>query len=275
MDGLPHVIMFSLAEMDAAAPARGGIRRSLAGDGFDLILARFEFNVGKEPSVWSVRRLVRHHLGYTYKKLSKIPPGQLSAASMQRRKDVIAILDVYPPDKVFWEDESGFGHQTSTGSKYGYARQGQRAVQIHKAGFRKNTTLIAVMGLCGVVAIELHVGGTKADRFLAFWRAAVPKLPKGALVVLDNASIHHKHEDDMREILEKGCGGQLLFLPPYSPDLSPIEPLFGWLKKSLMSESSDRLKNHLCDLIEQRLRSVPLSHIANWWNKKCGHPLPK
>lgn len=292
----------SLALMETVAPSRGGMRPGGAGqldvlefycndeirmfvgecmlelpdviidELRELLVARFDFT-GAAPSSRSVYNLVKRHMGYHFKKLSKIPPGQLSEASIERRQRVCKMIELWPPLLVFFLDESGFGHQSKTSRLYGWAKGGARARNLHKAGFRTNTTLIAVLGLRGVVALETHTGGTKADRFLTFFEQMARLLPQGSLLVLDNASIHHTHEREMRDILaRRDC--VLLFLPPYSPDLSPIEPMFGWLKKEVMREGEDRLKKELPTVIVEVLSRLPLDNIRAWWSRKCGHPLP-
>jgi transposase len=143
---------------------------------------------------------------------------------------VWALLDVLHPSSVYFLDESSFGHQTMLGRQYGWARGGERAREVLQKGFNKNTTLIAVLGLAGVPVVEFHHGGTKADRFLAFWLEMVPRLPPGAVVVLDNARIHHTHHVRMSSALMER-GGRLVFLPPYSPDMSPIELMYGHIKR--------------------------------------------
>ena len=70
-----------------------------------------------------------------------------------------------------------------------------------------------------------------------FWfeKQLLPALPPGAVIVMDNASFHRKAQ--LIPVAEK-CGFRLIFLPPYSPDLNPIENFWAWLKRYLRSTLS-------------------------------------
>lgn len=124
-------------------------------------------------------------------------------------------------------DESGF--ERTTQRDYGYASRGRRVHGFRSGNRRPRTSLIA--GLVGkkLMAPFLFEGTCDTDTFnLWLEQMLVPKLDPGAVVVLDNATFHKS--TITKEIIENAkCN--LLFLPPYSPDLMPIEKAFGTLKR--------------------------------------------
>lgn len=63
-----------------------------------------------------------------------------------------------------------------------------------------------------------------------FRNILLPELPKGTAIVMDNASFHRKKQ---LSSIAKECGFCLIFLPPYSPELNPIEKFWSWLKRHL------------------------------------------
>ena len=75
-------------------------------------------------------------------------------------------------------------------------------------------------------------GGTMTSAFFEWWmeNELLNKLSKGSTIVMDNASFHRK--EALREIIERK-GLRLIFLPPYSPELNPIEKYWAALKRKL------------------------------------------
>jgi hypothetical protein len=123
------------------------------------------------------------------------------------------------------------GANTSLSPLYAWARTGERARGKAPRNWGANVTLLASMGLWGMgpcVAVE---GTTTREVFEAYLeRALAPALVPGQVVVMDNLSSHKGGR--VREIVE-GRGCEVLYLPPYSPDLNPIERAFSKLKASL------------------------------------------
>jgi transposase len=87
----------------------------------------------------------------------------------------------------------------------------------------KNLTLLSSMSICGMGPSLAVEGSTTREVFEAYLEEVlVPTLPPGGIVVMDNLSAHKGGR--VREIVE-GRGCELMYLPPYSPDLNPIEEL--------------------------------------------------
>ena len=113
------------------------------------------------------------------------------------------------------------GAHTSLAPLYAWAPRGRRAYSKAPRNRGKSTTLLASMTLEGMGPCVAVVGSTTREVFEAYVeRVLAPALRPGQVVVLDNLAAHKGEE--VRELVEaRGC--QLLFLPPYSPDYSPIE----------------------------------------------------
>ena len=114
---------------------------------------------------------------------------------------------------------------------YGRAPQGQRLVAAVPQGHWKTTTFIGAMrhdGLTAPIVINAAVNG---DIFRVYVRAfLVPTLKPGDIVVMDNLGSHKV--EGVRSAIE-AAGAELLYLPPYSPDMNPIEQAFAKLKALL------------------------------------------
>jgi len=112
---------------------------------------------------------------------------------------------------------------------YGRALRGEKA-RADVCGKRKGrTSVIAAWRdgrLLAPITFQGHCNSALVEA--CFATALLPALRKGTLVVLDNASFHRSREL-ARIVEEAGC--HLLFLPPYSPDLNPIEPAWASLKR--------------------------------------------
>ena len=123
-------------------------------------------------------------------------------------------------------DESGF--QVGMSRTHARAPRGQRAPGRVLRNRGRNLTLLAGLTTRGVQGAMLVEGGTDRHVFLAFLdEVLIPSLRPGQVVVMDNLGAHHAN--GVRERIE-AAGCRLLYLPPYSPDLNPIEMLFSKLK---------------------------------------------
>ena len=115
----------------------------------------------------------------------------------------------------------------------GRTLRGARLVDKTPHGHWKTTTLIAALGVQGMPCSMVVDGAVNSDLFEAFVeQVLVPALTVGDIVVMDNLSSHKRPR--VRELVE-AAGSQLLYLPPYSPDLNPIEMIFSKIKQLLRS----------------------------------------
>lgn len=153
---------------------------------------------------------------------------------------------------------------------YARAPRGQRAVGRVPRNYGANVTLMAALSLQGMGEALLWQGAADAAAFEAYIEQVLaPSLPRGQLVVMDNLS-SHLGERVRQAIQAQGC--QLLFLPAYSPDCSPIEGAFSKLKTALRRAGA-RSREALVEAIAQALPPIT-SEAALGWFTHCGYLPP-
>jgi transposase len=150
---------------------------------------------------------------------------------------------------------------------YARAPKGQRAQGSVPRNRGKNTTLLASLSLPGVGACMIIEGAVNALAFEAYVEQILaPSLSAGQIVVLDNLSAHKGAR--VRQLIEaRGC--ELLFLPAYSPDYSPIEETFSKLKAFLRRVEA-RTHEALQEAIAQALETVTAADALGWFTH-CGY----
>lgn len=116
-------------------------------------------------------------------------------------------------------DESGFAHNMPR--THGYSVKGQRCYGYHDWGAKGRTNVIGALLAGTLLTISLFQTTINTNIFTCWVEQdLMPKLPPRSVVILDNATFHKS--ETMKHNLEKQ-GHTLLYLPPYSPDLNPIE----------------------------------------------------
>jgi len=151
----------------------------------------------------------------------------------------------------------------------GRAPVGQRLVAQVPHGHWKTTTLIAALGVEGMRCSTVVDGAVNGDVFEAFvQQVLVPQLREGDVVVMDNLPSHRRGRT--RQLIE-AAGAELRFLPPYSPDLNPIEMIFAKIKQLLRSLAC-RTRQTLWELMQSVLDRVTTSDAANCF-RHCGYSL--
>jgi transposase len=144
---------------------------------------------------------------------------------------------------------------------------GERALGHAPNGHWKTTTFLAGLTREGLIAPFVLDGPINADCFRAYVEhVLVPELRPGDTVILDNLS-SHKNQDAARLIA--GAGARLLFLPPYSPDLNPIEMMFAKFK-ALLRQAEARTVAALWRLIGRLLHQITPAECANYI-QHCGY----
>lgn len=145
--------------------------------------------------------------------------------------------------------------------RYGRAPLGQRLVAAVPYGHWKTTTFIGALRSTGLTAPAVFDGAINGASFLAYVKQIlVPTLRPGDIVVLDNLSSHKI--EGVREAIE-AAGAELRYLPPYSPDLNPIEQLFAKLK-SLLRKAAARTVDVLWNTIGRLIESFDPDECANY-----------
>lgn len=159
-----------------------------------------------------------------------------------------------------WVDETG-SHRGLT-PRYSRAPRGQRAHGTAPRNRGANRTLVASLTLDGAGPGLLFDGALDGDRFVGYVRHVLaPTLRPGQIVALDNLRAHHRAE--VRAAIE-ARGAELWFLPPYSPDLNPIEAGFSKLKEHLRRAEA-RTDAALSAAIWDGLAAVTPQDAAGWY----------
>lgn len=161
-------------------------------------------------------------------------------------------------------DESGVTTQMTRA--YARAGGGQRVAEAAPQGHWKILTILGAFSLRGLVATMTIEEATDGDIFLAYVEHVLcPALRAGDVVVMDNLSAHKV--SGVRELIQ-AAGAELLYLPPYSPDLNPIEKAWAKLKQLLRL-----LKARTAEALEQAVtQALPCitPDNARAWFRHCG-----
>lgn len=151
----------------------------------------------------------------------------------------------------------------------GRAPVGERLVQAVPHGHWKTTTLLAALDQRGVRCSMVIDGPINTQSFETFTRQIlIPTLHVGDLVVMDNLS-SHKGERVRRLIAS--AGATAVYLPPYSPDLNPIELAFSKIKQ-LMRSAGHRTVTALWNDTQRMLNHITPSDATNFF-RHCGYTL--
>ncbi len=153
---------------------------------------------------------------------------------------------------------------------YGRAPRGQRLVGRVPHGHWKTTTFIAALRQDAITAPCVIDGPINGETFLAYVEQfLVPTLTPGDIVIMDNLG-SHKGDAVSRAI--EAAGARLLFLPPYSPDLNPIEQAFAKLK-ALLRHAATRSVPALWNAVGQLLSSFTAAECGRYF-ANAGYVLP-
>ena len=184
-----------------------------------------------------------------------------------------AIEQIEPGDLVFL-DECGFS--LALHLLFGWGPAKERLVEAVPSQRGVNLSVLcgasATVGAFdaeGMVAITSKPGAIKRVDLEAFLREdLLPRLVPSSVLVLDNARIHHGGEI---EKIVSAAGCSLLYLPPYSPDFSPIELAWGWIKRFVRRLCPRDAVSRIA-AVEKAVASLP-SEFAPGWFRKCGYSL--
>ncbi len=172
------------------------------------------------------------------------------------------------PKRLVFVDE--MGTNTSLSPLRAWSRRGERARCAVPRNRGKNTTLLSSMSVEGMGPSLAITGPVDARVFEAYLeRVLLPELNPGRIVVMDNLSSHKTQK--VRELVE-GAGCELLYLPPYSPDLNPIEEAFSKIK-GILRKAETRTREALVEALGPALLSVS-EEDARGFFEHCGYGTP-
>ena len=181
------------------------------------------------------------------------------------RADWRAEFAAVDPGRLVFLDESGAS--TALARRYGRAPRGARIDAAVPHGHWKVVTLTAAVRLGGVGACLAFDGATDTAGFETYVRdCLVPTLRPGDIVVMDNLACHKSAEV---ERLIRSAEAAVRYLPAYSPDLNPIEPLFSKLKEYLRAAAA-RTVEAVIGAMGGALQAVTPGDIFGWF-RHCGY----
>ena len=159
------------------------------------------------------------------------------------------------------------GTNVSLSPIYGWSKKGQRAYGSVPRNRGKNTTVLSSMSVKGMGPSLAVEGATDTDVFEAYVeQVLVPTLREGQVVVMDNLSAHKGER--VRELIEaRGC--ELSYLPPYSPDLNPIEEAFSKMK-GFLRKAQARSREALLEAIGTALSALSAQDARGFF-EHCGY----
>jgi transposase len=171
------------------------------------------------------------------------------------------------PGRLIFLDEAAA--TTAMTRRRARAMPGERAIGAVPCGHWAVTTMVAAITLAGVIASLTYPGATDTEAFATFVEQVLgPQLRTGDVVILDNLSAH-KSERVQQAIESRGA--VLLFLPPYSPDLNPIEK--AWAKaKSWLRTRAVRTTLSLGYAIGEALDRITAADCLGYFTS-CGIPV--
>jgi transposase len=250
----------------ALGPAQLKRLRALIQKKPDATLEELRQSLGVTCSTMAIVRALKK-LKVTRKKKVLHAEERDTPEGRQKRRDFLAAIAGVEPQRLVFVDESGA--KTSMTRTHGRAPVGQR---VHGAvpGHRDSLTLICALRLSGVAAPVVFQGATDTAAFRSYVeQVLVPELRPDDVVIWDNLKPHESEE--AIEAVE-AAGARVVPLPPWSPDLTPIEEMFSKVKGSLRSAAA-RTKETVYAAFGSALHDVTLGDIAGWFQDRAAYAM--
>jgi transposase len=164
-------------------------------------------------------------------------------------------------------DEAGFNLALTR--VYGRSAPGERVSEGVPKNYGENVTMLAALGISGISAPMTVEGSVDTEIFLVYLKEVlVPTLEPGDIVVMDNLPVHKMA--GVGEVITVR-GARVEYLPPYSPDLNPIEKCWSKIKTALRKAKA-RTREALEAAISQALFTITEADARAWF-AHCGYPV--
>ena len=229
---------------------------------------QIQSDFGLEVSPASICRLLKRYgpYGMTRKKIRQVAKQRCFSL----RGAFMAHSFMFSRDMFVWVDETGADNRDHI-RKYGYALKGMTSESTRLLVRGKRTNAVVGLTSSGIIASKITQTTMNGDTFFDFVRSSLLPMMQQfdgssphSILVMDNCSIHHVAE--VKELFQ-GAGIVLLFLPPYSPDLNPVEEAFSYVKNYLRKH--DELLQAISDptdIIQAALDSITPENCNAWIN---------
>jgi transposase len=232
----------------------------------DATLEELRQRLGASCSLMTISRALCK-LGLPRKKKTPRAQDQDRPDVQQQRREFCAKLAGLDPRRLVFVDESGAN--TAMTRTYGRAPVGQR-VYTNTPGSWESITMTCGLRLSGVTAPLAFRGATNTDIFETYVQEVlVPELKPGDVVIWDNLK-PHKSEEAIAAI--EATGARVEPLPPYSPDLSPIEEMVSKVKGAMKSATA-RTTNAVYWAFASALDQVTLEDITGWFQSRAAYAM--
>jgi transposase len=172
-----------------------------------------------------------------------------------------------PANRLIFIDEAAVN--TAMTRHFGRAAPGERVIEQVPRNYGAQTSLISALGLRGLVATMTLEGAVDTLAFNAYLNEVLAaKLRRGDVVILDNLNVHKASQIEQ---VATRRGARVIWLSPYSPDYSPIEPCWSKIKQ-LLRAAKARTREELEAALVRAMNQVSNSDIRGWFNH-CGYPV--
>jgi transposase len=232
----------------------------------DATLEECRKHLGSPCSLATISRAL-FRLGLPRKKEVPRACEQDSPEVQERRREFCEELAGIDPRRLIFVDECGAN--TAMTRNYGRAPAGQR-VYADTPGRWESITLTCGMRLSGAMAALAFPGATNTDMFEDYVaEVLVPELRPGDVVIWDNVK-PHKSEEAIEAV--EAVGARAVSLPPYSPDLTPIEEMFSKVKNVVRSVAA-RTTGAVYAAFASGLHDVTLEDTAGWFGDRAAYAM--
>jgi transposase len=218
-------------------------------------------------------------IGWSRKRFQIIPFERNSHQNVLRRRQYAEMLTLVNDNRLIFIDETG--HNLHLSTIYGYSAAGQPDIQMVNANRGKNLTAIVAISIGGMLHYKLVDGAANGVIFADFLGELQPLLPPQSVVIMDNVRFHHGN------LVQQWAAAnnhaiRVEYLPPYSPELNPIEEFFHMHKSSYrkinhpIARNRQVMRDRVVASLET-LRNVDLSGIFQHMHEflamaYAGHP---
>jgi transposase/transposase-like protein len=228
--------------------------------------AWFVERLGRVLSLSGIGRALRR-VGFRRRRKVVLASERSSARVLTLRKEYLAKVAGIDPSRLVFIDESGL--QRGMQRTLAWRRRGSAVIGRAVRNRGTVTTILGAMSSRGLVAAMYGEGATTTEVFLSFvTKVLAPELRPGDVVVLDNLGAHQP--EVVHEAI-RAAGATILFLPPYSPELNPIE--HAWAKlKTLVRGMTPQLLRELHAAIEGGVAAITAEDAQGWF-RHCGYPV--
>ena len=230
----------------------------------DATLKQLHGRLNRPVSISTVVRTL-NDMKLTFKKKSVHASEQNRPDVKLKREEWEQCMPGLDLEKLVFFDEIGVN--TKMVRLHGRCPQSQRLVVFAPAGHYSNSTLLSGMRLDGVVAPMLIDGTVNSETFAGYVEECLaPALEPGDILIIDNLPAH---KSARVTAAVEGAGCTLVYLPPYSPDLNPIENMWSKVKASIRTAAA-RTLDAVVNAVGVALHSVTLSDCEGYFGH-CGY----